>query len=402
VSKRPEHVLVLFAAAGLGLSALVPNVSGETLDPSLPQRRVVGAPNGACAMNRVDGARTGRTRQALPEHPRVLWRARVTGGLDLPPAVDAGGHVVAASPAAQVTEIDRDGKAIFSVKTGVSAPALGPVLTSDGTRMVVTAGGELYAISSNGNVEHRRTLPFGTVRNAVQPLATSDGGAVLASGGMLLSVDSSGGIRARAELAPAPAALIERHARVLVVTQDGDVYEWKPPAEPTKLASFGGKVDEGAALSSPNHVTAVVDHQRVMDLNLTAGTRHVRVESSETLQGPPAILANGETRVASLSGLMLGHDRTGAETTRAALEPPLPGGSIVTPGVANPPPLVVDTRGRVAFARPGLDAGVVLPNGETRSAKGAACGDPAALVPAGPNRMLLACRSGLLIMIGGK
>lgn len=388
---------------GVGIALLAAafgsQARAERIDPTLPIERAVGAPAGAQPMHRVDGARTGRSKTPLPTAPRVLWRARVTGGLDLPVAVDARQHVVAASPMSQLLELDDRGKLAWTLKTGNSAPVLGPVITTNGTRLVVTANAELWGAAPNGTLRIKRSLPLPSVRGGVPPLAARDGGVVLALPGTLLYLDASGDVQARAKQAEAPVSLIEQGGRTLIVTERGDVLEWKPPSEPTKLGSFGGRVDEGAALSSPNHLTAVVDHERLVDFKLSTKTRHIRLSSSERLQGPPAILASGETRVATFSGLMLGHDRTGIETARAELEPST-GGSTAIPGLFLPPPLVVDGKGRVVFVRPGLDAGVILESGEPKAAAGAACGDPLALAPAGPQRFLVACRSGLIVMVG--
>lgn len=389
-----ESLLLLGVTVGAGFALAAP------LDPSLPQRRVVGAPAGESPMDRVDGARSGRSRSDLPGKPRELWRARITGGLDLAPVVDRRGHVVAASAAGRVTELDGKGAVIWSTRTGSGAVMLGPMLTSDETRVVIASPPEVIGLAVDGTTKYRRSLPLPDLKNAAQPLATSDGGMVLAAHGKLLRLDSRGDVQARAELPSPPVSLLEQGRRILIVALSGDVLEWKPPAEPSKLGSFGGRVDEGAALSSANHVTAVVDHQRVVDLNLTAGTRHLRVVSGELLQGPPAISAGGETRVASFGGLLLGHDQSGAETARAALEPASAAAATPGLGLTGAPPLVLDGKGRVAFARPGLDVGVLLPNGNIVTAPGAACGDPLSLVPAGARRLLLGCRSGLLLMLG--
>ncbi|MCC6900527.1 MAG: PQQ-binding-like beta-propeller repeat protein [Polyangiaceae bacterium] len=371
----------------------------ERIDPTLPVQRSVGTPAGAQPMYRVDAARTGRSKTPLPTAPRVLWRARVTGGLDLPVAVDARRHVIAASPMSQLVELDENGKLAWTLKTGSSAPVLGPVITTNGTRVVITANAELWAVAPNGTLRTKRSLPLSSVRSGVPPLAARDGGVVLGLPGTLLYLDASGDIQARAKQTDAPVSLVEQGGRTLIVTERGDVLEWKPPREPTKLGSFGGRVDEGAALSSPNHLTAVVDHERLVDFKLSSKTRHVRLSSTDRIQGPPAILANGETRLASFAGVLLGHDRTGIETARAELEPSATAGASV-PGLFLPPPLVVDEKGRVAFVRPGLDAGVVLETGESKAAAGAACGDPVALAPAGPGRFVVACRSGLILLIG--
>lgn len=394
-SKLSNSVL----AAALALAAL-PNAHAERIDPTLPVRRVIGAPAGAQPMYRVDSARTGRAKDPLPNEPRVLWRARITGGLDLPLAVDAKGRVTAASPMSQVVELDEKGKLAWTFKTGAASPVMGPVITTNGTRVVLTGTAELLGLSPAGALRIKKSLPLPNLRAATQPLATRDGGIMIAAAGSLLYLDASGDVQARAKQADPVVTLLEQPTRTLIVTEKGDVLEWKPPQEPTKLGSFGGRVDEGAALSSDNHLTAVVDHERLVDFKLSAATRHIRLDSTDRLQGPPAILPSGETRIASFSGLLLGHDRTGIETARAALEPPAGAGMPSVPGIFQAPPLVVDAKGRVAFVRPGLEAGVVLETGEPKLAAGGACGDPLSLSPAGKGRFVVACRSGLILMIG--
>jgi hypothetical protein len=300
----------------------------------------------------------------------------------------------------QLVELDAQGKLDWTRKTGNGLPVLGPVLTTNGTRVVVTNGAEVLGMSPSGASVFERRLPVASIRHAAPPLATRDGGFVIAASGGLFHLDASGDLQARAAAPEPPAALLEHAGRILMATQRGDVLEWKPPAGPTKLGSFGGRVEGSVALSSPNHLTAVVDHERLVDFKLSAKTRHIRLSSSERLEGTPAILKTGETRVTTFGGLLLGHDRSGLETSRANLEPASASGLPSLPGMFQAPPVIVDAKGRVAFVRPGLDAGVVLPTGEQKSAAGAACGDPQSLVPAGPNRFVVACRSGLVMMIG--
>lgn len=390
----------LALCAGLAL-VLSRSADAESLDPTLPQRRVVGPPGGHSPMFRSNAARTGRSATSLPDKPRVLWRARVPGGISLSPVVDERGRVVIASGNGQLVQLDDRGKSLSSVKTGSDPAALGPVLSSDGTRVVVTSKPELYGITPGGSVRYHHPIPV-AVAGDVPPLASSDGGIVVAAAGTLLRFDASGTLQARASYTGTVATLLERASHLLLVLDRGEVYEWKPPALPNKLASFGGRIDESAALTGPERVTAVVDHQRLADLDLKTATRSVRVDSADSIQGPPTLLVNGETRVVTFSGLMLGHDPGGNETTRVALEPSIVGSDGGLMGFTPAPALIADAQGRIGFVRPGLEVGVVLPNGNLAAATSAACGDPIALVPAGPTRMLLACRSGLVFMVGEK
>ncbi len=353
-------------------------------------------------MFRIDGARTGLAGANLPDKPRVLWRTRVAGGIAHPPAIDVHGHVVVASPSGQLIELDEKGKQKFAVKTGSDAPSLAPVLASDGTRVVVTGAPELYGITPTGSVRYHHTLPLQNLTGDVPLLAASDGGTVLAASGSLLRFDASGTLQASATYTGTAAALLERSSHVLLVLDRGEVLEWKPPASPTKLASFGGRIDEGAALSGPERVMAVVDHERLTDLDLKSATRQVLVSSTDLLQGPPTLLPSGQTRIVTFSGLLLGHDRNGSEVTRVALEPSVVGTDGGLVGFNPAPPLIADAKGRVGFVRPGLEVGVVLPSGNIETAAGAACGDPVSVAPAGPQRMLLSCRSGLVFLVGDK
>jgi hypothetical protein len=184
----------------------------------------------------------------------------------------------------------------------------------------------------------------------------------------------------------------------LLVTQAGEVLEWRPPERPRRIASFGGKVRRGALLSSKNHVSAVVDDKALIDVNLKVDTRHVRSQSTNTLEGPPTVLRNGELMVMDSQGLILGFDQKGLETWRVATEPGVGAGGVSSLSGLRAPP-IIGGKGRVAIARPGLDVAVVSAGGSLLSARGTACPDPESLVPTGPGRLVLVCASGELFGI---
>jgi hypothetical protein len=393
----PSSAVALFALAALATAR------AEPLDPTLPQRVAVGDPQGAAPMDRIDASRSGRARQRLPARPRVLWRARV-GGIDHPLLVDARGGVVAAGSPPHLTQLDARGKLEWTARL-TSSPLTSPVITSSGARIVFTSSGHLSAFDASGKLIRRQSLaPPGSTVNAA-PLALDDGGLVVALGGLVLRLDAAGGVVAKSLIDDdVRTVLRDTSSNVLLVTARGDVVEWKPPHPPNHRGSFGGKIEDGAALTGPSRVTAVVDRTRLIELKLTTGTRHVRLPDGPLLlRGPPAISTTGESRLASVDGLLLGHDTAGRETLRVALEP-----ITVAPGDAGAPaplsggapPLILDGDGRIGFVRPGLDAGIVTADGETVAAAGAACGDPVALAPGGPRRMAVACRSGLIFMLG--
>jgi hypothetical protein len=395
--------LFLVVLSLLLLARTFKSARAEPLDPTLPQRLSVGDPQGAAPMDRIDASRSGRARQPLPRRPRVLWRARV-GGIDHPLLVDARGSVVTAGNPPHLSQLDARGKLEWSARLS-SAPATSPVLTSNGARVVLTSSGQLTAFDASGKLVHRKTLAPPGSSLLAPPLALDDGGVIVALGGLVLRLDASGEVVARTLIDDdVRSVLRDAGVKVLLVTSRGDVLEWKPPHRPSLRGSFGGKVEDGAALSGPSRVLAVVDRSRLIELKLATGTRHVRLPDGPLLlRGPPAMLKTGASVLASADGLLLGHDGTGRETLRVALEPitisPADAGA-AAPQNAAAPPLIIDGEGRVGFVRPGLDAGVVTAEGEVVAAAGAACSDPIAIAPAGARRMAVACRSGLIFMLG--
>jgi hypothetical protein len=62
--------------------------------------------------------------------------------------------------------------------------------------------------------------------------------------------------------------------------------------------------------------------------------------------------------------------------------------------------LVVDPKGRVAFARNSGKVGVIDPSGNLHTASARQCARPVAILPAGPSRLLVACRSGSVAIFG--
>jgi hypothetical protein len=381
-----------------------PERGGASLfDSTRPIALAGGAPAGAAPMARLDAARSGRSATALPQKPRILWRQRVATGIDRSIAVDARGRSVAISAGGQLTQLDARGATEWTRRIGTAAPAADPVLLSGGARIVVTLAGEVVAVAASGKPAWSRQLPGAERAAAADPLPMKDGGVVVARHAHVVWLDAGGALRDEASLDEPVRWLLGLARDLVLVGASGQAYLWKPPGLPRRAGGLGGRPSGGVALAGRS-LLAVVDAGRLVELELDSGTRHARVAHGQPgLEGPPALLRSGETRTATRDGVLLGHDARGAETGRIALEPsaaPGDAGAIRATEAASAPALVCDGDGRVAFARPGLDAGVVLPSGEVVSVEGAACPDPVALVPAGAKRMLLACRSGRIWSIG--
>jgi hypothetical protein len=372
----------------LGLVA----VSAEAhnpVDPTLPARRVVGTSPGS--------ARPSRGEMLLPVHPRLLWRTRVEGGIEHGLAVDSGGTVVVAS-SESLSELGRNGRVAWSIRLGARATGA-PVLLSDGTRVVVTADGQLVAANRQGELAWIRRIPCPAKLSATILLPWTDGGLVLAAAEQLFWMDGGGSWRASSSVPSRITGLLKHVAAPVVVTLTGEVFAWDGVGAPRRLATLGGRSDQGAVLVGEHLLAAVVDEKRLVEIDLVTTARRVRVpEGPLSYQSPVVATPRGETRLVSTDGLLLGHDAEGRETLRVALAPAASGRDAGAPLAARPGSalLLVDGRGTVAFARSGQEPGVLTADKEVFTPAAAACGDPVALVSAGPGRLAGACRSGVV------
>jgi len=371
------------------------------LDPTLPQHITVGQPSGPAPMERLSPDRGGRSIVAFPTQPRVLWRVRVMGSPQRAIAVDARGAVVVASDT-HLTQISADGKVEWKVRLGPTRAASAPIITSSGARWLLTSDGDLLGVDRDGRTLWRQTLPVTSAKPAGQMLPTSDGGAVVPVGSEVFRLESDGRVRTRIALDEMVSSVIQNGADLLLVGVAGGVFRWKPPVAVTPLGSLGGRPEGSAALADPNTLIAVVDGNRLMEMDLRSGSRRARVpDGTYMFYGSPAITARGETRVFSSDGFLLGHNAKGEETWRVALtagDQRDAGTATTTAG--RPAPLVVDHSGAVAFVAGGLELGVASKSGKVSTVSGAACATPVSLVPAGKHRLALACVSGLVWMIG--
>lgn len=406
--RRPWRA-ALVAAAAL-LPAAAPFAFADAVDTSRPHTLVVGSPRGFAPSERLDARRTGRSSSPLPSPARELWQRQLRGGIDVAPLVDARGDLIITLTVPEVVKLGSDGRERWRVRIGDSAPLAPAVITSDGTIAMITSSGVALGLTPAGGV--RFSAPLGVRgRDAdVTPLALDDGGLVVAVGRSLVELAAGGGIRARAELADrAVGAVLAGPGGALVTTESGAVVTWRPPSAPRELGSFGGPPRRGAVLADARTLLAVVDGRRLVALDLPTGTTSVRAGSAfGLLDGPPAIGVGGTAVLLSSAGLLLGVDASGDEAFRVALDRP-PSAAAADGGVsgffgpadAKPsPPVVIDRAGRIGFARAGGRVGVVGADGSVSVAAERVCATPVAVIPAGEERMAVACRDGTVVMLG--
>jgi hypothetical protein len=401
-------------AAGVLVAAAA---AAQTVDVERASTFAVGLPAAGARADRVDAARTGRTREALPSGTlRVEWRAPIGAPLEAAPVVDAKGTTYVVGNRGEVVAIARDGSELWRVSTGATQP--GPAaLLADDTLVFADRLGEAVAV--RGGFVRWRSL-FGRSDTArLAPLPLDDGGVVVATAHDLASLDSGGRERGRVAFSETlEGPLVGALGKVVVVAQSGAVWTWTPGApEPTRLGSFGEPVAGGAALGDDHTLLAVTaGGSHLSALDLVRGVASTRATAPSGLWiGSPAIRA-GTTFVELLAPtgqLLLGIDASGAEIARVPLATrmaPIANDGGVAPLVSVPiaSPLV-DGQGAIAFATVEGGLGVasgssvdLLPDGCAPGIRPRESEPPAAgLAPLGAGAFVAACRSGSVVAIHG-
>jgi hypothetical protein len=389
--------------------------AADGIDPSTPTAVVLGTPPGVAISDRLGPSRLGRSDSALPESATEVWRRELAGGLELAPVIDSKGSLTAALVSPDVVRIGRDGQQMWRTRLGSSAPVVSPVTTSDASVAVVCGDGTLWSVSSSGTVRFKTNLKMSTRQARATPLPRDDGSVVVAGDNSVVTVDGGGQITARAVLPSRPVGgLIAHQHGVLLTTENGSVYHWRPPARPRELGKLGGQLDGGAARVGPRTVVAVVDRRRVVALDLKTGSTTLLMGGDGLMQfeGPVTLDQAGVLLFTTTIGELIGLNAHGVVVRRLALDdlPVLFGadGGTAMPSIfrrletRSSPPLIADPAGRVGFARSNGRMGVVDPSGNVLVASGRFCARPLALLPAGDGRMAIACKSGSVAMYADK
>jgi hypothetical protein len=342
--------------------------------------------------------------------------------VEVAPLVDARGTTYVIGTRGEVVAVAPDGTERWRASTGAMQPGPGALL-SDDTVVFVDAAGEAVAVRE-GSLRWRVRFGRGDAAHPA-PLTLDDGGVVVATTRDLAVLDADGRERARTTLAePTTVPLLAALGKVVAVTASGAVWTWSPGAEPTRVASFGAGIDDGAVLTDDHTLIAVTAARgHVAAVDLVRGTTTTRAVAPAGLWlGPPAVRAGVAYLVllAPTSELAVGIDASGAERIRAPLGTRLPavttdGG--VAPLVAGPhTPALIDDAGTLAFATTDGAIGVIdtaagatvelladaCPPFATRAVGGGGVAAPTvALAPLEPGVFVAACRSGTLLAVHG-
>jgi outer membrane protein assembly factor BamB len=409
VPPAPGLGAISLVAVGAVTAALATSPSLATsVDPRLAISIVVGRPAGPCPMSRIDGARTGRTLDRLPEKPRLLWRSRAVDAIGFASvAVDRKGSIVVASLATpEIVQVAPDGRREWRAKTGVGSPVAGPVILSDETRVVVTAAGEAFGFDTDGGTRFVADLAAPGRNARAAPLPLDDGGIAVAAGTAVFFLSADGRVLGRSEIGErAAGSLVQTGHGIAVTTDTGTVHLVRPPAFSRRVGTLGGDPGPGAAANGSTLI-AVVEHDRLVAFDIRTGSsRRLGARGGTFFDGPVALDAAGCAMATTLSGMLVAVSPEGTENRRAALDtraisPINDAGAINLLAMSESPPLVIDASGRVAFARVGGRIGVVSPDGAVSALERSECAVPVALAPAGNGRMVAACRDGSVLMFG--
>lgn len=397
------------ATAGGVAFALTRDLGATHVDPTIPTTIVVGPAPGFSPMGRVDGARRGRSHDPLPEHPQIVWRNAPQGALDFAPiAVDAtGGVIVASAGLPQLFQLARDGTEQWRAKTGIGPSVTGAVLLGDETRVVVTSAGDLVGFYPSGRPRFAIPLDLPERNAHIALLPTDDGGLAVSAGHDIDELDGNGRRRDRTHLTERIAGpLVATRRGIVATTATGNVFSIRNGFA-KRLGSLGGDPGEAGA-SSPDgrSLSAIVDHQRLVTLDLDSGSvETLHAVSDQSLHGPVVFGANDARVFVSWNGVLTRVARGAGDVRRTPLDARAEtlitdAGKVDFAQLDESPPPITDAEGRIGFARVGGRAGVVDPDGKIHFVTGGACSSPAALAPAGPRRMIIGCRDGTLVMIG--
>jgi hypothetical protein len=210
----------------------------------------------------------------------------------------------------------------------------------------------------------------------------------------LFWIDDDGEVAAETSVNRTPTALLLARGDALIVTDDGGIFRWDFWRAADRLGTLGSRAS--SAVIARGTLYAILTNGRLVSFDLARGTLR-RFPSSGSLKGAAlTLLPNAELRVLGSDGVLRGYDNDGIEHESRSLDSQ----GVVTAratgfDLAFAPP-VVDNAGTFAFAASGIPATVLQAEGSWREAANTVCDPLVSLAPAGPNRLVVACASGVI------
>jgi hypothetical protein len=434
------------AVAALGVASVCLAQVAETASPLTV---VVGSPQGAAVMDRLDTRRSNRGTSPLPRQSlRILW-SRHLHRASHPPLVLLDGAVVAIADDGDTLVLNADGTDRARLTLG-PGPLSAAALLSDGTFTAFNGAGDAVGVQ-RGTIRWRthlidpppgaerrpRSLGRGRHRLAAMdpetesgavasPLPLDDGGVVMALDRELFCLDSLGSVRARAATPDAVGyPLLGTGRSVVMVAEDGDVLTWTPGDTVHKRGSFGVPIDGAATLDTADSILGVTG-SRVMALNLMTGALTERGSSGRgVFVGPASLTGDGlmiqELTPTGTRAVHLAPD--GQAEVVATLSPqgavPAADGGVLLLMAPTHTALLTDPSGAIAYGTVDGRVGVASPGEKTELGE-FVCGRPpppstdpfrqgarasagfVGIVPAGARAFVVACEDGNVALIRGE
>jgi hypothetical protein len=371
--------------AAITTSLLAPGAAAESVDPSLPQRFVTALPAGLAIGDRLTATGTNQTRLPLPNQPEVGWQMRLAAPILHAPLALAGERLLIAHGHGRISELDRRGRTLWSLRTGTEL-AGGPIVLGSGERLALTRSADVIRISSLGRELGRERLPLPEIDGPPVSSPTSDGGAVLGLGARLVRLGPRGSFNWTTPTPDPMRAVFEWRGNVVAVGRNGTVNLRPPVGDLREIANLATGI-RAALLVEPRLWLLSVDHQ-LIELDLSVGKPVTRfsepaLDFTEFASGPA-----GSLRLLTRRGLLLALESDGREIARNALLPD----AVAAEAAA----LIVDPRGAALAAFAGAALVAINPQVDTTSIAGTACPEPLRPTPLGTGLVVAACRSGLL------
>jgi hypothetical protein len=353
-------------------------------------RASVGPPQAPHAMPGGDAQRSRRAASTLGAGPRVERRLRIALGIGRGLCIRKDGSLLALHPSARASSFDSQGRLLFSLKLPAEASSP-PVVTSAGA-VAFLAFGELYVVGEGGRIVSR--TPLGeTDLSARSILGARDGGLLLATTSWLTKLSAFGELSFRKNMAETPLEVLETAVGPVCVTLSGSLYRVDAAGRLAKLGELGATTAAVTASADGATLFARTGNHRLVGFDLTERRLRASIEDATLeLDGPVLLSREGVAQVFTSDGLLVRYRADGSEAQRL----PIDSGARKAPG---PDDALLLSDGRLLVARAGADAVMVTPNGEVSTIAGSACPDPIGLFAAGPRSVLLACRSGNLLVL---
>jgi hypothetical protein len=349
---------------------------------------VVGAPRGHAVAPAVDTAGS-RHAAALPvEAAKLAWRRNVPGGIATNLLVDSDARIFAVGPG-RITQLGADGALHYSQSGGFSS-AVAAALLADGSRAALTRESRVLGWAASGGLVFDVGLEAPPPQSSSSLLPLPDGGVLASVGEWLFEIDATRVVRSFARL---PASI--QHAfvvagRALVVDEQGRAFEWDRRELPRHVGTFGAPLT--AALVDASSLLGLTLRRSVERLDRSDGS----VRELMRIEPPGAVPLLGAID-AERTVIMK------ADGTWFALGAEAPASVAPQRGMPIAPAhvlLLADSTGAVAWWASDVPLHLETASGIGRELADVRCAAPISLVPAGRSRVVAACSSGVVWLIG--